>query len=164
MKGILNLLFLFASVLIYAQNGKLSGKIVSAVDNFPTPGVTIKFLIDEKVEFITGTDIDGNYSIEKIPFGTYYITFNSLGNKEKIVVNFKIEEETKIFNFLYPDICIASEKVCPKGHDDKLIPIVYGLPGKKLLKKAEKGKVKLGGCVVSDCNPKWFCKTHDLEF
>lgn len=43
MKGILNLLFLFASVLIYAQNGKLSGKIVSVVNNFPTSGVTIKF-------------------------------------------------------------------------------------------------------------------------
>ena len=54
---------------------------------------------------------------------------------------------------------------CPiDGHSDQIIPIIYGMPSEKLWIKADKGKVKLGGCLVSDDNPKWYCKKHGVEF
>jgi hypothetical protein len=52
----------------------------------------------------------------------------------------KIEE----MNLFYPDSIGKSKKICPRGHTDNLIPIVYGLPGKKLMTKSQKGKVRLG--------------------
>ncbi|MBN2891346.1 MAG: hypothetical protein JXL97_05730 [Bacteroidales bacterium] len=54
---------------------------------------------------------------------------------------------------------------CPvDGHYDSIIPIVYGLPSPKLMKQAERGKVKLGGCMVYNDNPQWYCKKHDVAF
>jgi len=31
----------------------------------------------------------------------------------------------------------------------KLIPIVYGMPGRGLIEQTERGEIELGGCVVS---------------
>lgn len=28
----------------------------------------------------------------------------------------------------------------------------------------KEGKVKLGGCEVTGCEPNWFCKEHNEEF
>ncbi len=54
---------------------------------------------------------------------------------------------------------------CPvDGHFDSIIPIVYGMPSPKLMKQAEKGKVKLGGCVIYNEMPKWYCKKHEVDF
>lgn len=41
----------------------------------------------------------------------------------------------------------------------RMIPIVYGLPGPGLMRKAEQGKVSLGGCCISGdgTDPEWEC-------
>ena len=52
---------------------------------------------------------------------------------------------------------------CPKGHSDQIIPIVYGYPGPKLMREANECKVKLGGCIVQESDPKWYCKIHKIE-
>lgn len=38
---------------------------------------------------------------------------------------------------------------CPTCEVGKLIPIVYGMPGRGLIEQSERGKIELGGCVVS---------------
>jgi hypothetical protein len=59
----------------------------------------------------------------------------------------------------------ASEGVCPHCHKKEfVIPIRYGKPGTALIKLAEQGKVKLGGCVLSAKSPKFYCKADKLEF
>jgi len=48
---------------------------------------------------------------------------------------------------------------CPKcGSKKDVIPINYGLPMPELMKKAERGEIRLGGCVVSENDPQWYCK------
>jgi len=32
------------------------------------------------------------------------------------------------------------------------------------MKRAKKGKIWLGGCVITECDPKWYCKIHKIEF
>ena len=32
------------------------------------------------------------------------------------------------------------------------------------MKQYKRGKIKLGGCVVSGCDPIWFCKKCKKEF
>lgn len=52
--------------------------------------------------------------------------------------------------------------VCNK--QDEVIPIVYGLPDPILGEKEKQGKVQLGGCVISDSDPQWYCKRDRIEF
>lgn len=50
-------------------------------------------------------------------------------------------------------------EVCPKCYSEKeVIPIVYGYPGKALMEQAQKGLVLLGGCIVCDEDPRWYCQ------
>ncbi len=85
------------------------------------------------------------------PINTSYI----LKLKNKKVVNLKIE---------YNPVCEYSktDSICPKCKKiDKVVPIAYGLI---FLKKSNADKVKLGDCVISDCDPHWHCKRDDLDF
>lgn len=41
---------------------------------------------------------------------------------------------------------------------DRVVPIVYGLPGGELYTKAERGEVELGGCVVFEDAPERRCR------
>jgi len=39
---------------------------------------------------------------------------------------------------------------CPTCAVGKLIPIIYGMPGRELMEQNERGEVELGGCVVTE--------------
>ena len=39
---------------------------------------------------------------------------------------------------------------CPTCKVGKLIPIIYGMPGRQLIEQSDRGEVELGGCVVSE--------------
>lgn len=47
---------------------------------------------------------------------------------------------------------------CPRCGSEDIVPIVYGYPGPELVKESEAGKVRLGGCIVSEDNPTHACK------
>ncbi len=54
---------------------------------------------------------------------------------------------------------------CPKcQHNKNVIPIGYGLPGSEMSEEAIKGKIRLGGCIIDDSSPDWYCKKHKHEF
>lgn len=55
--------------------------------------------------------------------------------------------------------------VCPICLKSKyLIPIIYGVPLLKQMKKADRGKIRLGGCIITEFNPKYYCRLDDFEF
>ena len=54
-------------------------------------------------------------------------------------------------------------KKCPKCNNN-LIEIVYGMPSSELFEAEERGEVMLGGCCVSDNDPKYHCKNCDINF
>lgn len=85
------------------------------------------------------------------------------------------EGETKNVAFDFRSTCPYSERKtkCPTCHKkDAVIPISYGLTfqikmvGKdgKEKKSKKKNRAKEGGCVVSDCQPYWYCERDELEF
>jgi hypothetical protein len=45
---------------------------------------------------------------------------------------------------------IMKKCICPKCKSNNVVPIVYGFPAPNALEEAEKGNVKLGGCLVYD--------------
>ena len=47
---------------------------------------------------------------------------------------------------------------CPQcKKQDEVVPIVYGYPAPETMAKAERREIYLGGCMVSHCDPHWFC-------
>ena len=55
-------------------------------------------------------------------------------------------------------------KKCPKCGSKNLVKIVYGIPSYELFQEAEVGKVKLGGCVIIEGNPEYFCIDCEHEW
>jgi len=85
--------------------------------------------------------------------------------KNKIVKTFKIKV------MLDPDDLEKKrlklkEKVCPScSKKNKVIRILYGYPNDdNVFEKEKEGKLRIGGCVVSNDSPKYYCKRCDLEF
>ncbi len=54
--------------------------------------------------------------------------------------------------------------VCPKNHRNRIVPITYGLIFYTEKSKSKKGKFYSGGCIVTDCDPQFFCKKHKISF
>lgn len=47
-----------------------------------------------------------------------------------------------------------SKVICPKCQTNEFsIPVIYGKPGKEMIRLAEEGKVKLMGCCLSTIMP-----------
>jgi len=56
-------------------------------------------------------------------------------------------------------------KKCPTCQsNDQVVPIMYGMPGPKMQDDHFAGKIHLGGCVISENDPKWFCQRDEVEF
>lgn len=49
-------------------------------------------------------------------------------------------------------------KICPRCGSKDIIPIQYGLPPKEPCGK------KVGGCIIREDNPKWYCINCKNEF
>lgn len=49
-------------------------------------------------------------------------------------------------------------KKCPKCGSKNSVRIIYGLPSYELMEEARQGKVQLGGCIVMEGCPEYFCK------
>ncbi len=52
---------------------------------------------------------------------------------------------------------------CPTCNATKLIPIVYGLPGRELMQQSDRGEIELGGCVVTQILDQNGVRTNDPE-
>ncbi len=58
----------------------------------------------------------------------------------------------------------ADHPTCPACGALQSIPIVYGMLPAELGRQAAAGKIHLGGCCVSDSNPKWYCRACGHEW
>jgi hypothetical protein len=121
----------------------------------------------------TATDASANFGFKDVREGTYKLTIQQIGFRDLIIDSLQMSGDTTItVNLNFPPPCkfiylsyLKNRK--PKciigGHNNNIIPIVYGLPSKKTMTKAAKGLVYLGGCVVSDCDPHYYCTIHSIE-
>ena len=54
---------------------------------------------------------------------------------------------------------------CPKcSSKDSVVPIVYGFPGDEMQKEYHERKIELGGCVIEEDAPDWYCKECENHF
>jgi hypothetical protein len=53
---------------------------------------------------------------------------------------------------------------CPKCGSTDVVPIEYGYPGQEMMDAAKRGLIELGGCCVSDDDPRKHCRACGEEF
>jgi len=89
------LLIILSSTAIFAQNGTISGKITDKTNGDLLTGANV---VVEGTKLGATADLDGNYTISKVPEGVYtlkvsFISYNTI-NIEKVVV--KQGQTTKV--------------------------------------------------------------------
>jgi len=55
-------------------------------------------------------------------------------------------------------------KKCPRCGSKDSAKIVYGMPSYELFQEAEAGKIKIGGCCITEDAPEFYCKICDYEW
>jgi hypothetical protein len=166
MKGILIFLVFSISCQVFSQTGSIEGKVIFKLDSLVLPGATV---VVSGTRIGAQTDINGFFELSKLKVGKYNLIVEYLGYGKDTIQNVIVKDaaETKIIMGLPAGKCHerTDSKACPlDGKSKYVIPIVYGLPNRKTMRKMEKGKVKLGGCEVTGCEPYWFCEEHKKEF
>lgn len=53
---------------------------------------------------------------------------------------------------------------CPNCGSENVIEIAYGFPTDEALREAKAGNIKLGGCIISEDKPEYFCKECHHEW
>jgi len=168
MKYILLLITLSNPFYGLGQTTHLRGKVVDSQINKGFWGAALLFKQADKI--ITGgiTNSSGVFVVKSIPIGTYDIAIESVGYRTEILPNIVVSSDTLLPIILFPGPCkyVYAKNVqvkCVGGHTDRIVPITYGLPGKRLLKEAKEEKLCLGGCQTTGCDPKYYCLIHKKE-
>lgn len=151
----------------FCQVGLLKGIVRNGIDNTPSGFINVQLLQYNVKIRETETDMEGNIKIDKIKPGVYDLKFLFVGYQPHIQSGVKIGiDSTTIVETKYPcpNGSIKAKKICPFGHEDNILHIVYGDPTDKTWRLASKGKIYIGGCIVTECSPSWHCKTHNINF
>jgi hypothetical protein len=166
MKKLFKYLFLIISFQLFSQTGSIEGKVIFKLDSSVLPGAIV---IINGTRIGSQTDIDGNFNLSKLQTGKYDLIFEYLGYGKDTIQDVIVKDNrvTNITLELPAGECFqkTNSKICPiDGKSINVIPILYGLPDRKMMRRMKKGKIKLGGCEVNGCEPNWFCKEHNKEF
>ena len=76
-----------------------------------------------------------------------------IDKNQRLILNLKLVGPC-LYN--YPK---NSLPLCPQNHSDNILHIVYGL-----IPFLDETKFKRGGCVITDCDPQFYCTKHKIEF
>lgn len=107
-------------------------------------------------------DIDeGDYSLE-------ILSYQSSARRLNITNVHFYKDSANQLSITYPPPCKFNysknyKPQCPHNHSEGIVRIVYGYPTSKTMEKAKKGLVHLGGCMVSNCDPQYYCTIHKVE-
>jgi hypothetical protein len=165
------ILLLFAFSTPYyslCQVSHLRGRVIDSQSNKSFWGATLLFKQGDKI--ITGgtSDSAGVFTVKTIPVGSYNVDITAIGYRTETLSNVVVSSDTLLSTISFPGPCkyVYPEGLlisCVGGHTDHIIPMVYGLPGKKLMRQAKKEEVHLAGCQLTGCDPKYYCLVHKKE-
>jgi hypothetical protein len=86
---LLTLLSIYYLALTWGQTGSIQGTILDKKTADPLIGATIQLVDTDKG---TATDIDGFFSMEKIPIGTYSIRISYISYEEQVIPGVSVQE------------------------------------------------------------------------
>jgi hypothetical protein len=165
---------LFAALLVLAplrarcQQGQLAGQVTSSELAGGFPGVTLTLQQAGKIVTGTVTGTSGAFSFSNLPVGTYDLVLEMIGYRSQRQADIQVTAQPTTLAIPFPGPCRYRYPphqlpACVGGHTDHFIPIVYGFPSARLMQRAKQGKLYLGGCEVTGCDPKYYCPIHQKE-
>jgi hypothetical protein len=166
------LLLLFATMLLVlpsaAQTYVLSGQVIDSYTGGGFAGATVLLRQDTTIVAGCNTNRDGSFQLKKPGLRDYTLEVVTISYRTKRVQLVGSGTNSAPLRILMPGFCPYAYKrgkkpACLGGHTDQVVPIAYGLPGAKTMKKAKQGKLCLGGCNVTDCDPGYYCLIHKRE-
>lgn len=162
------LIAIFFTQLFYGfsqKYGTIEGMVFDSVEN---TGIAYATLALIKADRETVSDKEGKFIFQNVPLGEDMLKCSLIGYGTPRRINIKIYEDSTFFiriNLAACEYDLLGGGDCPIcKQTDEVIPIEYGEPTNKRLKQAMKGKVMLGGCMISPCNPHWYCKKDNVSF
>jgi len=161
----LKLIFLLLLICSSAigQVGEINGHINLKDSTLDYKYILVYVLQKDTVVSTLVVNDNGDFKIHNLKYGNYTLKIELLAARDYFQ-DFSLNSNSIFLNIDYPTCSFAKsgkKPKCPFGHSDNIIPTVYGLPNKKMINKAEKGIVHLGGCeMYADCNSYFFCKIH----
>ncbi|WP_193315985.1 TonB-dependent receptor [Flavicella marina] len=90
-------LFVFGSVTMLAQDGRIKGKIIDKESNENVPFATVVIQSDAKTDG-TSTDDKGKFDFEKLSPGTYTIVVSYIGFEDTVIENIEIKKDNDFVN------------------------------------------------------------------
>ncbi|MVN79261.1 DUF2012 domain-containing protein [Hymenobacter sp. HMF4947] len=151
------------------QVGQLAGQVNNSKGSGGFPGITVTLQHDGHTIAGTATNQDGTFSLSNLPVGTYDLVLEMIGyrTERQIGVSITTAQAARL-TIPFPGPCPYTYphhklSVCMGGHTNHFIPIAYGLPTARMMQRAKQGKVYLGGCQVTGCDPKYYCPIHQKE-
>lgn len=164
------LLFYLCYGYCLAQTGKLTGHIVVAKNEKKRVADYTSVFLGIGSSKIAFLDKDLNFSFDSLFSGITLLRIIGGIQLDTVIKNILIQDgkTTHLEITLNPCKYNKSKKdmtcpVCKKK--DESIPIVYGLlidTGKKTKRKEK--EIYTGGCVISGCDPNWYCKRDKTKF
>lgn len=171
MKSLLLITFIFFTGLCFAQTQQNCDAVYDLTIAYRP--ATIQLLTDTNSFPTTNINNIGRITYGYIQPGRYKIIISGQGQTSVIKDNIWVGQGQKlVLNFKINGPCLYDHPAgyiptCPKKHTDSIIPIIYGLVAEKIewgTKKKKEIKARYAGCVVTDCDPQFYCKEHDIEF
>ena len=99
MKSIVSIFALLIALSASAQNSQVSGVLKSNMDGLPMPGMKIE-LKPSETPLRAKTDMDGNYTIENVPFGVYNMIITGL-NVDSMTVEIDVNESPFVYDVFH---------------------------------------------------------------
>ncbi|MCF8228834.1 MAG: carboxypeptidase-like regulatory domain-containing protein [Bacteroidales bacterium] len=159
------IVFSFLQIALSQGSGSLEGIVF---DNTRSEGVQYAHIHLLKSDLRMITDSAGNFKLEDIPAGDEVLKNDALGYGKPRIVHIRIFEDSTVFIRLNLEACeydYLGGGNCPVClQTDQVIPIVYGNPGRKTIRRMKKGEVYLGGTVIDYCQPRFYCKRDKVKF
>lgn len=167
--GILFIVSLF-SITAFGQVGKL--KLSLSISSDTTYPYFLDIWLHKKDSLISRFTVvkNGDYIFPNLREGVYNVKLADHRARELKIDSLNIfKDSTTTLNVVYPGDCkfiypVNYTPQCPFFHIDSIVNIIYGFPSKKMMLKSRKGRIYLGGCVITDCDPKYYCIKHKLQF
>jgi hypothetical protein len=134
---------------------------------------TVQILKDSLLLSPLQVNNEGKITYVDLQPGFYSVKVTGRGQPETIKDSLYVTQGQKlVLNIKIAGPCLYHHAAnyipaCPQNHTDSIIPIVYGLiagRGDTFIKNKKDEKVRYAGCVVTGCDPQYYCKLHDLEF
>jgi len=165
------ILFIGVIILSLISSAQLphASKATALIESPYRPATITLYHVDGK-SYIHESKIASTLIISVPQSGKYKIVFSAFGQQSHTIDSIyvgaeKLEVEIKMSGRCLYDYPVDYTPICPKQHKDNIIPIEYGLIVRAKKQGTEEApKFHSGGCVISGCDPGYFCTIHKLEF